>query len=203
MVGLAIGAGLLSAAPSIIGGISANKSYKEHAKLLEGMKLDMPGELNIVQEIMRQRMGQDMPGYSQAKTDVMETMPSTLRALKEASSSPSTILASLADIQSGVATNINQLNVQNALSKLNAEQAYTGFLSSVMAPMKMQKQQYENQAKVAGSESRMMGKQQLFQGLTSGVQQGISGGMGMYTGLSMNQAQTELLNQLKTYWGGQ
>jgi hypothetical protein len=203
MVGAAIGIGLASALPSIFAGISAKKGYDKHAKLLEGMTMDIPGELDIAGEILRQRRGQDMPGYDQAKTNIMGTIPSTMREVMKAADSPSTILAALSGIQEGAATNMRQLDIENAIAKIQADQEYTGFLSNVMAPAKMNKQQYENQAKVAGSESRLTGQSQFWQGLTSGIQQGISGGMGAYTGLSMNQAQTGLLKSLEGYWGNQ
>ncbi len=198
---IGIGAGLLSALPSIFGGISANKQYKKHAQLLEGMKLDMPGELDVVSEILRQRMGKDMPGYEQAQSDIMNTIPTTMNQVKNAAGSSADILGAIGDIQHGAATNINSLAVQNALSKMQSEGNYTNFLSSVKAPMQMQIQQYANQAKIAGSEARMQGKAQLWQGLAGGLQQGVQGGMGAYTGLMGLQQQGDMLENLKKYWG--
>lgn len=198
---IAAGIGLASAIPSIFGGISAKKSYNKYANLLEGLKLDMPEEINVVGEMLRQRMSKDMPGYESAKTDAMNTIPATMREVLKAADSPSTVLSMLNSIRGDAATNINQINVQNALQKIQSESNYANFLSGVKAPMKMQIQEYGNQAKANAEQARMTGKAQMIQGITQGVSQGIQGGFGAYTGLMGLQNQKDLLGRLGSYWG--
>lgn len=198
---IAAGMGLASAIPSIFAGISAKKSYNKYANLLGGLKLDMPEEINVVGEMLRQRMSKDMPGFESAKTDVMNTIPATMREVVKAADSPSTVLSMLNSIRNDAATNINQLNVQNALQKVQSETNYSNFLSGVKAPMKMQIQEYGNQAKANAEQARMTGKAQMWQGITQGLQQGIQGGFGAYTGLMGMQNQKELLGRLSSYWG--
>jgi hypothetical protein len=178
-------AGLATLVPNIVSGIVSKVAHNKYAKLLDGIKMDMPSQYDEARGIYQKLAATGLPGVDQAKLDLMGNVPTTLNAYKEVADNPASILGALSDAQTGVNKGLTDLSIKDAVAKISNMQGLGEYMQRE-GLMENNIEKYNNEIKMSAGAERMAGTAELLKGITGGVGGGISafGNMQMANDLS-------------------
>lgn len=193
---LSLIAGLTSGLMGIGGGFIARNQHNKFADYLDKQKVTMPGAMGAAESIFQGNASQGLPGKETIEDDIQTQIARTMGLGKEVADSPSALLDLLAKSHESASGNMRQLGVQDAAAKMQNRVALAEFLSRAKAPMELGVQNANMELGIASQREKMMGTQELLQGITNGLG-------GMTTGFSnfeMEKAMKDRNDLLKNYF---
>lgn len=189
------GAGLLG---GIISGIIGNRAHKKYADQLENVNLDMPTGVGQAESIYNTLANQNMPGYENLLTGIQSGIGSGVTQAENISSSPDAIINALAQLTTSGQQQANQLGVQNANYRTQGLSNLARFLGGTKAGYQNEINQFDVNKKISAMKERMLGSQELMQGITGGLGSAFANfGAGEKLNFQNQQA-----NSLSNYFGG-
>jgi len=189
------GVGLLG---GILQGISAKKAHEKYANELMKVNLGMPGAVGQAEGIYNRQANQNMPGYLDMLTGIQSGIGSGMVQAEQASSSPTAILNTLAQLTTSGQQQANRLGVQNANYRTQQLGALANFLGSTKAGYQNEINQFNVDKQISAMKEKMLGSQALMKGITGGLGAAFSN-FGAGEKLGFQQQQT---NALSNMFGG-
>jgi len=191
MAGLlgSIGSGLLGLIGGIASGIVANKAHQKYANELMNVQMQMPSAVGQAEGIYNRLANQNIPGYQDMLQGLQSGVASQMTQAEQASSSPTAILNALAGASTRAQQGAQQLGIQNANYRTQGEQNLANFLGTTKAGYENQINQFNVDKQISAMKERMLGTQQLMQGITGGIGSAFSNfGQSQQLGMQQEQA---------------
>jgi hypothetical protein len=186
---LSLIAGIASGLANIGGGLLARRSHNKYADFLNEQKVEMPGAIGAAESEFRGMASQGLPGKDAIADDIQSQIARTLGLGKEVADSPSVLLDLLAKSNESATSSVRQLGVQDASAKLQNRAMLADFLSRAKAPMELNIANQNMELGIASQRERMMGTQELLQGITNGLG-------GMTTGFANHETQKYMKDKI-------
>jgi len=186
---LSLIAGLTSGLVGVGGGLLAKKAHNKFADYLDKQEVKMPGAMDTAEGIFQANASQGLPGKETIEDDIQSQIARTLGLGKEVADSPSALLDLLAKSNESATGSIRQLGVQDASAKLHNRAMLGDFLSRAKAPMELNIANQNMELGIASQRERMMGTQELLQGITNGLG-------GITTGFANHEMQKNMKDQI-------
>jgi len=190
---------LLSMIPNLAAGIGGKVAHDNYADSISGLKLDTPTGLTEAEAMLRKMAGTGLPGVDTIKGNIEGTLPQTIEAMKEVVGNPAMLLGAINDAQGGVVSQLSDISIKDAMTKIQNSSTFANFLSSVKALFQVQQNQYANDVKLGMEKEKLMGWKELFGAISSGT----SGAVSTYGNLSSLEAYKGMYSAWGDFMAGQ
>lgn len=172
--------GLLSTLVGAGSGLLANKSHRDFADYLNDQKFTMPTAMDSAESEFRNIASKGLPGKETIEDDIQSQVARSIGLGKQVADSPSALLDLLSKSNEMATSNLRQLGIQDASAQLGNRMQLAEFLSRAKAPMEAMIDDKNINLGISAERERMMGTQELIQGITGGLgglAQGVSSHM--------------------------
>lgn len=139
-----------------------------------------------------------LPGKETIEDDIQSQVARTMGLGKQVADSPSALLDLLSKSNEGATANMRQLGVQDASAQLGNRMQLAEFLSRAKAPMQAMIEDKNINLGISAERERMVGTQELLQGITQGMG-GLAQGASAHM---MDKNMKSQLEILKGFYGG-
>ncbi len=196
--GIGAGLGLLG---GVISGIVANRAHRKYADALSGINMQMPVGVGQAESLYSNLANQNLPGYETMLQGIDAGTASTMTRAKQLATSPAALMQAL--IQSSVAGDQqkNQLGIQNADYRTRMSDNLARFLGNTKAGYENQINQFNVDKQISALKEKMIGTQQLMQGITGGLGSAFSN-FGARQQAGFQQQRTDALSNYFSNAGG-
>lgn len=187
--GIGAGLGLLG---GVISGIIAKRAHDKYANALSGVNMEMPTGVGQAESVYNNLANQNLPGYNTMLQGIDAGTATTMTRAKELATSPAALMQAL--IESSVAgeQQKNQLGIQNADYRTRMSAALARFLGGTKAGYENQVNQFNVDKRISALKEKMIGDQQLMQGISGGLGSAFSN-FGAGQEMSFEQKRTDAL----------
>lgn len=193
--GIGAGLGLIG---GIISGIIGNRAHQKYANALENVNMAMPEALGQAQSLYNRMAYQQMPGYETMLQGVDANTANTMTMAQQVANSPAALLDALIQSSTAGENQKRNIGIENANYQTQMAQNLARFLGTTKAGYQNEINQFNVDKQISALKERMLGTQELMQGITGGLGSAFSNwGAGQQANFQQQRA-----NALMNYFNG-
>lgn len=182
---------------SAVSSLIQNNQRKQYQETLAKQQMTMPSGISEAEAIYKQLANVGLPGAEKIKENIFAAAAGNLSEARRTTGNMTDYLELLNRAYTGAEDRAEKVDVQDATAKANNSAMLANFLAGVKAPVEQGIENFDIQKNLDIQREKMIGTNNIFQTLESGIGMGIENyGKALY-----QEYQNDYLDALKQSWG--